>query len=308
MRFHQKVSFLLLGIGLFVALPASPQSPKPESAKKSLDQVQVLVLLTAEGSSHLVALQIKDSGINFEVKDDYLQELRAGGGDDELITALKSARATKPAAVDPGVQAHLSELHQHVARGAEFYQQEKYPDAEEEYRAAVLLDPQNAALHVALWVALNQLNKSDEALAEAREALRLDPESDLAHFSLGTTLLHQGNDDGAIKEFRAALKLDPDSVGAHTNLGIALGDKGDWKGEIAECQEALRVNPNVAKPHYALGTALAHAGNSEGAVLEYLEALRLNPRYALAHFAFGMALRKRPTLSPPLRSTGKLFN
>ena len=92
---------------------------------------------------------VEERGIDFDVKDDYLQEVRLGGGDDELISALKSAKVTKPVIVDPAAEARRAELRQHVARGAESFQKKQYADAEVEYRAAVRLDPQNADLHVA---------------------------------------------------------------------------------------------------------------------------------------------------------------
>ena len=220
------------------ALRAAKQ-PKPASAKKPLNQVQIFALLAGQVPSHRVAMLVKERGIDFEPQQDYLDEVRLGGGDQELITALKSAKVTKPATVDPAAEARQAEVRQHAARGAELFQRKQYADAEVEYRAAVRLDPQNPDLHVALSRALNRQRKTDEALVEAREALRLNPGSDQGHYSLGNALREKGDRDGAIAEYREALRLNPNIAEAHVGLGIALGQKGDVDGAIAEEREAL---------------------------------------------------------------------
>ena len=42
---------------------------------------------------------MKDRGVSFTVKDEYLQEVRLAGGDDELIAALKNAKVKAPTTV-----------------------------------------------------------------------------------------------------------------------------------------------------------------------------------------------------------------
>jgi Flp pilus assembly protein TadD len=262
----------------------------PASAKKPLNQVQVFALLVGQVPSHRVTLLVQERGIDFEPTDDYLQEVRLAGGEDELITALKSAKVTKAVTVDPASVARQAEVREHAARGAESFQKSQYTAAEAEYRAAVLLDPQNSDLHVALSRALNRQQKVNEALAEAREAVRLSPNSDMAHYSLGYALGSSGDLDGAIAEYREAVRLNANNDMAHNNLGAALRGRGDWDGAIAECREALRLNPSNGLAHNNLGTALGVKRDWDGAVVEYREALRLNPNDDVAHAGLGVAL------------------
>ena len=166
--------------------------PEPASAKKPLNQVQVFALLVGQVPSHRVTMLVQERGIDFEPTDDYLQEVRLAGGEDELISALKSAKVTKPATVDPAAQARQAEVRQHVARGAELAQKGQYAEAEQEYRAALLLDSQNADLYVSLAYVLGQQEKWDDAASAAREALRLNPNDDMAHINLGVALGTQG--------------------------------------------------------------------------------------------------------------------
>ncbi len=265
--------------------------PEPASAKKPLNQVQVFALLAGQVPSHRVAMLVRERGIDFDVKDDYLQEVRLGGGDDELISALKSAKVTKPATVDPAEQARQAEVRQHVARGAVLEQKGQHAEAEQEYRAALLRDSENAGIYYEILAdILNQQQKWDDAAAAASEAQRLNPNNDMAHNNLGVALGNKGDWDGEIAEERAALRLNPNNDMAHNNLGLALGNKGDWDGMITEEHEALRLNPNNDMAHASLGAALGNKGDWDGMITEERAALRLNPNNDMAHNNLGAAL------------------
>jgi len=277
----------------FLKALRAAKPPEPASAKKPLNQVQVFALLVGQVPSHRVTMLVQERGIDFEPTDDYLQEVRLAGGEDELISALKSAKVTKRESVDPALQARQTEVRQHVARGAEFFHAKRYAHAGAQSRAAVRLDPQNAELHVDLGAALAGKGDQDGAMGENREALSLNPNNDIAHNNLGFVLGGKGDFEGMATEERAALRLNPDYDMAHANLGLALGGKGDTDGMIAEEREALRLNPNNAQAHTALGIALDHKGDLDGTIAEYREALRLNPNDGDAHSNLGMALGKK---------------
>ena len=189
---------------------------------------------------------VNERGISFEPTDDCLREVRLAGGEDELISALKSAKVTKPVTVDPAAQARQAEARQHMARGAEFVRSKRYTDAEAEYR----------------------------------EALRLNPNDDMTHDNLGVALGRKGDWDGKITEEREALRLNPNLAEAHASLGNALANKGDWDGTIAEEREALRLDPNNDWAHFGLGLALERKGDRQGDLEEYRAAYMLDPKKA----------------------------
>ena len=274
----------------FLEEVSAAQSPEPASMNKPLNQVQVFALLAGQAPSHRVTLLVQERGIDFEPTDDYLQEVRLAGGEEELINALKVAKVVKPVPNDPSLQARQTEVRQHVARGAEFFEKGQYADAETEYRAALQLDPQDSDLHVGLSAALTRQKKPDEALAEAHEAVRLNPANDRAHYSLGHAMFIKGDWGEAMAEEREALRLNPDNDRAHANLGAVLGKKGDQDGEIKEEREALRLNPKNDEAHYDLGGALATKGDWDGVIGEEGEAVRLNPMNEDAHSILGEAL------------------
>ncbi len=277
----------------FLSALRAAKPPEPASAKKPINQVQVFALLVGQVPSHRVAMLVQERGIDFEPTDDYLQEVRVAGGEDELISALRSAKVTKPATIDPAAQARQAEVRQHAARGAEFFQKRQYEQAEQELRDALLLDSQDPDLYISLSAILGEENKWDDCAAAAREAIRLSPNHDEAHVNLGYALSHNGDQDGAIAEYHEGLRLNPNNDLAHANLGVALALNGDYYAAIAEYGEALRLNPNDGTTHGYLGLALANSGKLDGAIVEFREALRLNPSDEEPHVNLGVALGKK---------------
>lgn len=67
-----------------------------------------------------------------------------------------------------------------------------YPEAEQEFRVALQLDPDNASLHSALGYVLHEQKAWDRAAAEYRTAIRLQPDVAWAHAVLGVALAVKG--------------------------------------------------------------------------------------------------------------------
>src|SRR5208283_2176096 len=179
----------------FLAALRAAKPPEPATAKKPLNQVQVFALLVGQVPSHRVTMLVQERGIDFEPTDDYVQEVRLAGGEDELISALKGAKVTKPAIVDPAAEARQAEVRQHVARGGELYQKGQFAESEHEFRAALSLDTENADLYGNLAYVLARQNRWDETQTAAQEALRLDPNNVLAHSYLGAAVGKKGDLD-----------------------------------------------------------------------------------------------------------------
>lgn len=290
-------------LGILTALPALAQTPSA-APPQPLTRAQILALLTGDVPSSRVTMLVQERGIDFTSNDTFLDQVRKGGGEDDLIAALQSARVTSavpapaPAPVGPPPDTKLEEakqeqLTQHAASGAEFFQEHHYAEAEAEYRAAIKLDPQDSDFHMALSRALNSQRKTDEAMQEARLAIRLNPESDMAHFSLGNALRLQQDWAGAAAEYREAIRLNPNYAMTHNDLGVTLRDQGDLDGSIAEFRKALQLNPHEELALANLGNGLEHKGDLDGAIAQYEELARLRPRLATAHFRLGQLFEKK---------------
>lgn len=261
--------------------------------KMPINQVQVVAQLAAESPNQRIAALVKDRGVDFEVKDDYLQQVRLAGGDNDLITGLKSAKVLVPDNVNPATQSRQVEVRQHVAHGAELKLKGQYADAEKEFRAALALGRPDPDIYLSLAMVLGRQNKWDDDVTAAREAVRLNPNSEMAHIVLGTALGGKNDWDAAVAEDREALRLNTNDDYAHAYLGVSLGGKHDWDGESAEEREALRLNPNNDFARAHLGAALGNKGDWDGAMAEYRKALNLNPNNDIAHANLAVALENK---------------
>jgi tetratricopeptide (TPR) repeat protein len=187
-------------------------------------------------------------------------------------------------------QAREAEVWRHLSQAAEFETKGEYSQGEQECRAALLIDPQNADVYTLLSVELGMQKRLDEAIDVARQGIRVDPNNEAVRIWLAAVLANKGDWDGAIAECRELLRIDPENDRGHAILGVALGKKGDADGGIAEMREALRLNPNNEEAHFNMGVALRTKGDTDGEIREYREALRLNPNNAEAHDSLGLAL------------------
>jgi len=286
-----------------------PKSAGGQDSQKTLSQVQILALLAGDVPSSRVAMLVGERGIDFLPTDEYLKTLEGAGAEADLLGALRAAkppqtslgRGGAPVSPDnPAAEARQTEVQQHLTRGLEFRRRRQYPEAEQEYRAATDLDPQNADLWVSISTIQYHEGKFDDAIASARRALVINPDHDRAHLAMGNGLGGNKDYEGAAAEFREALRLNPANDVAHDNLGLALGRKGDSDGAVAEYHEALRLNPRNAHAHNNLGVALRRKGDLDGAIAEYREALRLKPDEDLAHMNLGAALIQKGDLKAAL--------
>ena len=94
------------------------------------------------------------------------------------------------------------------------------------------------------------------AIASLRQALRLQPDFAAAHERLGIALARQGQLDDATLHFHTALKLQPDSVATHCNLALAYLQQSNAAEAVTYYRRALRLQPRSADIHVNLGNAL----------------------------------------------------
>ncbi len=233
------------------------------------------------------------------------------------------------------------QVEQHLSRALDLEKLESYPQAEQEYRAALAIQSQNSTLHVGLGRALAKQEKWDEALAEYREAIRLDPKSAEAHAALGLAISLRGDPATAIPELREAIRLNPHDLQARNILGaslfnvhdlagalkelhqtaemapdtaaghyasaqILLLEKRDADGAIAEFREAISLDPYTWFPHNDYANAISAKGDWDGAIFEYRQALRLQPDSVRSAFQLGLRTRQQGGLGRRDRRKSKM--
>jgi tetratricopeptide (TPR) repeat protein len=188
----------------------------------------------------------------------------------------------------------------YVLEAESLFQSGKLAQAEESYRKAIEVDPDDPAYYVALARLQVYQGRFAEAETNARNALLLQPEYPLAHAVLGWTLDFQGGDKltEALISVERALELDPNLALAHAYRAEVLmdNDLGNYEAALLAAQKAAELDPNLLEAHRALGYVWERTQNYDNALQEYQTALRINPNLSMLHVAVGnMALNQEDT-------------
>ena len=109
----------------------------------------------------------------------------------------------------------------------------KYKEAEEAYRSAIVLAPNQDYLHNNLGYNLKLQGKTHEAAESFRKALELNPKSETARNNLAELL--KANPEAAA----VALKSTSDPATAHNNMGAYYIQQGDYAAARKELEIAL---------------------------------------------------------------------
>ena len=86
------------------------------------------------------------------------------------------------------------------------------------YREALKLDPDNAALHYNLSLALKRLGEHEAQQRELEKAIELAPNLSQAYCELGLLYLSKGRREDAARALKNALAVDPGYVPAKEAL------------------------------------------------------------------------------------------
>jgi len=175
--------------------------------------------------------------------------------------AMPKARAAATKALE--LDQTLADAHTSLAVVKAFYDWQ-WPEAENEFRRALKLNPSYAPAHLWYGTLLSDLGRHDEALAEIQRALEIDPLSVNTSERLGETYYWRRQYDLAIEQYRKTLEMDPSFFPAHWGLGWAYEQKGMLKEAIAEDKETVRLGGGLGASAL-LGHAYAVAGKKSEA-------------------------------------------
>lgn len=189
-----------------------------------------------------------------------------------LLTTAQASVKGRAAALR-AMELDDSSAQSHAALGAAAMNYDwDWAGAEREFKRAIELNPNYAAVHQ--WYAeyLSAMGRHPEAIAEIRRAQALDPYSLITNSVAGLLFFYAARYDEAIAECRKALEIDPDFHAAHYYLGNIYLVQGGSEEALAEYAKTAKIFP---RPESALRFDLtvqayvkARSGNQK-------EALRL---------------------------------
>ena len=165
----------------------------------------------------------------------------------------------------------------HFQRGAAWQAAGDVAHAEQEFRAALQVEPRHYQARHNLATLLAQRGDTQAALQEWQEAVRLQPNQAPILGSIGAALLVEKQPEAALPYFEQAVKLEPDVADFHSNMARALQALGRGTEALKEMRQAALLEPK--RPEHWL--ALAGMAQAEGVtplMLEgWTEAARLQP-------------------------------
>jgi TolB-like protein/DNA-binding winged helix-turn-helix (wHTH) protein/Flp pilus assembly protein TadD len=143
---------------------------------------------------------------------------------------------------------------------------------------AVELDPDSADAHTALGQVLVQGERRyREGEQEYLAALRLDPDNATTWFRLAIVRAYMGRLDEAINDIKHARELEPLTLNYATNLATFQYLKRDFAGARAELARVLALDPGFDHARAVLGRTLLAEGNADAAIEQFRRQARSVP-------------------------------
>jgi TolB-like protein/class 3 adenylate cyclase/Tfp pilus assembly protein PilF len=152
--------------------------------------------------------------------------------------------------------------------------------AEELLSDALERDPGRAAAHFAMGVLRQMQNRLPEAQAEFEAAIALDRNHARGYLHLGQTLMFLGHPEAGARHIATAIQLnpyDPNISTAYWALGACYLLLGQLDEAINLLRKAQAANEKVWFPHLYLAGALGLEGSLDEAKRALAEANKLNP-------------------------------
>jgi protein O-GlcNAc transferase len=239
-------------------------------------------------------------------------------------------------AADPRNAAALDDL------GSLYAMQKDWPKAEENFHAALAVNPSLASAHLHLGLAL-EAQQRPGAVEELNRAYQLDPDNPMISLELGRLLAANGDDQQAIQLlqhvyaqmpqsadaayqlglalqrsnrmseaiplFQSASAADPNNPDILANLGMALCQQQKATQAVPLLQKAVQLAPNEPVAHQNLAAAYIQLSQFDDAVSELRTALKLSPDSPQLHYNLGLALKMQDNIAaaiPELQTAERL--
>jgi len=220
--------------------------------------------------------------------------LQAAGRIDETISQLNRAVAENPKDADALYQLariyksaslqvidRLEALDQdsfqlHALMGEVYADDERYPEAIKEYRAALSKRPDATGIHYAVGVAYWVQHDMDAANKEFVDALKENPSDALTNLYLGDIAVHHEHFAEARNYLRIAERGQPGMPEVHVLLGKCYRGENEPEKAKTEFLAAIQADPSAPQPHYLLAQLYRELRDPEASAKEFEEFEKLS--------------------------------
>jgi tetratricopeptide (TPR) repeat protein len=212
-----------------------------------------------------------------------------------LAVALlsKGDRARAARELQTAIQQKPDSVSSHFALGTLWEEGKKLAEAEEQFRAALHVDPHFVSAALKLSQVLIVEGKAQAAVACLEDAMKQAPPDQVERLqaALGIAYAENGEMERALATLKNLVASQPDSADAHFNLGSLYAREGRLAGEAAavEFREALRLDTSMDVARIGLGRVLIALEQYPAAVPVLLEYIHRQPKDAQGLLALGLA-------------------
>jgi TolB-like protein len=198
--------------------------------------------------------------------------------------AVPKARAAARRAIE--IDDRLAEPHASMAQ-IRFYYDWDWPGAEQEFKRAIQLDPNNANAHHAYSHYLTAMGRHPESFREAQNALDLDPLETIVNTHMEWAFFYARQYDRALAKCLQTLKNDPNFLMSKLILGQIYEQKRMHSEAIAAFRDSVRLSSNDAGVGY-LGNALAVSGRRNDALRVLSDLERMSKERHVSPYSFAL--------------------
>jgi tetratricopeptide (TPR) repeat protein len=174
-------------------------------------------------------------------------------------------------------QSDSDKVSQHLARGKEYVDAEKWAEAIIEYKNVLQIDPNSAEAHWQLSQAYLKSDKAREGFWELRETVRLDPKNHDAKLQFAQISIFAGELEEALARADEVIAEDP----ARPDAYLVKGQAHEALKQIDEARaaflKAVEVKPEDVTSRLLLANFQRRQNERDAAEASFLEAARLSP-------------------------------
>ena len=162
-------------------------------------------------------------------------------------------------------------------------------DAAELYRRAIEAGAPYAQLHFNLGAAWIGAGKLAEAEAALLRATKVQPRNAAARYNLGWVYDQQRKNDLAERAYSEALRLSPSYLEPRINLANVLTRQGRTAEAAEHWRAATRYHPQHPTPWYALGDLHLKTRQYPEAIEAFRRLVQIQPKHPYVHTSLGLA-------------------
>lgn len=229
------------GAYIYMGLPAGDYRVVVRAKGFSPEYVQpVRPNISSESEINIKLNPGQDQKLPFEMTEQELEQLKK-----------ETERAEKRRETSTEVQAFFD-------AGLQFVQQEKYPEAIEEFKKALEKDPEQANIIANMADCYSKMDKNEEALALYQKAVAISPNEAALHTNMGVVLSKMGKTTESQEAFKKAAALNPGASAQNFyNIGATLVNSGKTAEAAESFKQAIAADPNFGEAYYQLGMCLS---------------------------------------------------